>query len=211
MNMKTVPIKPRAHIVDDEPAVRDALGLLLSTAGIDSQAYDCAEAFLQSPACGAPVCLILDNRLPGLSGLDLLQRLSEQGSETAVIMVTAHGDIPTAVAAMKLGAFHFVEKPVDGESLLSVVDEALSRTEKTLDQLAEAQAFRLRRETLTQREAEVFDLLIEGLPTKSIAGRLDITARTAEHHRAAVMRKLEARSISHLLKMALNVKYSLKA
>jgi two-component system response regulator FixJ len=121
-------------------------------------------------------------------------------------MMTGHGDVPTAVAAMKLGAFHFAEKPFDAEAMLSVVEEALSRAEAVQDFRAEALAFRSRRELLTQREDEVFNLLVEGLPTKVIAARLDITARTAEHHRAAVMRKLEARSISHLMRMALNLK-----
>jgi two-component system response regulator FixJ len=121
-------------------------------------------------------------------------------------MMTGHGDVPTAVSAMKLGAFHFVEKPFDAEALLGAVEEALSRAEAIQDLQAEALAFRSRRETLTQREEEVFELLIEGLPTKLIAARLQITARTTEHHRAAVMRKLEARSISHLMRMALDLK-----
>ena len=199
----------RVLIVDDEAEVRESVALLLSTAGIETEAYKSAEDFLNSAASGSPVCVILDYRLPGINEIDVLRELADRGSEAAVIMVTGHGDIPTAVAAMKHGAFHFVEKPIDAETLVSTVEEALSRTGQAQDQFALAQAFRARRETLTQREAEVFDLLLEGLPTKVIAHRLEITARTAEHHRAAVMRKLEAKSISHLLKMALNVKYSL--
>ncbi len=153
--------------------------------------------------------MLLDNRMPGLSGLELLQRLTQSGSKAAVIMMTGHGDVPTAVAAMKLGAFHFVEKPFDAEALLSTVEEALSQSEQIRDFHAEAQSFAARRELLSQREEEVFALLLEGHPTKVIAGRLDITVRTAEHHRAAVMRKFEARSISHLMRMALNLKHSL--
>jgi len=149
--------------------------------------------------------VILDNRMAGMSGLDLLRRLKESRSDATIIMLTGHADVPTAVAAMKLGAFHFVEKPFDGETLLNVVEEALSRADKIGDEIAEARAFARRRQSLTQREAEVFGLLMEGLPTKSIAARLDITGRTAEHHRAAVMRKLEARSISHLMRMSLNL------
>jgi two-component system response regulator FixJ len=203
MRPKQTDLERRVHIVDDEPEVRESLALLLSTAGIESIEYPSAEDYLDASGFDEVACLILDNRLPGLGGLELLRRLAESGGETAVIMMTGHGDVPTAVAAMKLGAFHFVEKPFDAEQLLVVVEEALSRAGSARDSRAEALAFKTRRETLTAREEEVFALLIEGLPTKVIAGRLDITSRTAEHHRGAVMRKLEARSISHLMKMAL--------
>ena len=201
----------RVLIVDDEAEVRNSVALLLSTAGIETEAFASAEDFLNSPSIHVPVCVILDYRLPGINGIDTLRELADRGSEAAVIMVTGHGDIPTAVAAMKQGAFHFVEKPIDAETLISAVEEALSHTGKAQDRFSQALAFRARRETLTQREAEVFELLLEGLPTKVIAHRLEVTARTAEHHRAAVMRKLEAKSVSHLLKMTLNAKYSLTA
>jgi two-component system response regulator FixJ len=144
--------------------------------------------------------------MAGMSGLDLLRRLKEIGSEATIIMMTGHADVPTAVSAMKLGAFHFIEKPFDGEALLAAVEEALSRAERIGDEIAEREAFAVRFKSLTQREAEVFGLLVEGAPTKVIATRLDITGRTAEHHRASVMRKLEARSISHLMRMALNIR-----
>jgi len=199
----TKPTRRLVHIVDDEQEVRDSLALLLSTADIDSVTHASAEAYLEAAPLIAPTCVILDNRLPGLSGIELLRRISESGSDAAVIMMTGHGDVPTAVAAMKLGAFHFVEKPFDAEALLGAVEEALSRARESHDLLAEANSFRARRATLTQREEEVFALLLEGLPTKVIASRLDITSRTAEHHRAAVMHKLEARSISHLIRVAL--------
>jgi len=196
-------LKRRAHVIDDEPEIREGLALLLSTAQIATTGHASAEAYLASPAGSGPSCLIVDNRLPGLSGLQLLKRLKDEGSALPVILITGHGDVPTAVAAMKLGAFHFFEKPFDGESLLTAVEEALTKTEDAQDEIALAEAFRARRDTLSHRESEVFDLLLEGLPTKSIAERLAITARTAEHHRAAVMRKLEAKSISHLMRMTL--------
>ena len=188
-----MPTRRRVQIVDDEPEVREALALLLSTAGIESMAHESAEAYLEAVPLAEPACVILDNRLPGLSGLELLRRIAESGGHAAVIMMTGHGDVPTAVAAMKLGAFHFAEKPFDAEALLSAVEEALARAEAVQDLRAESQAFRSRRELLTQRENEVFELLIDGPPHyKVIAGRLEITARTAEHHRAAVMRKLRS-------------------
>jgi two-component system response regulator FixJ len=203
MDPKTKSAKRLAHIVDDDPEVRDSLAFLLSTAAIETVTHPTGEAYLEIAAPSDPNCVILDNRLPGLSGLDLLKRISDSGGGAAVIMMTGHGDVPTAVAAMKLGAFHFVEKPFDAEVLLGVVEEALARAEEIHDSQAEARDYRTRRALLTQREEEVFALLLEGLPTKAIAARLDITSRTTEHHRAAVMHKFEARSISHLMRMAL--------
>jgi FixJ family two-component response regulator len=197
---------PMIHVVDDEPELRESLALLLSTAGVETVLHASAQSFLDSGAHRAPICILLDNRMPGMSGLDLLKRLKELGSEATVVMMTGHADVPTAVAAMKLGAFHFLEKPFDGEALLSAVEEALTRASKIGGEITEINRFAECHKTLTQREAEVFDLLVEGLPTKVLAARLDITSRTAEHHRAAVMRKLEARSIAHLMRMALTVK-----
>jgi two-component system response regulator FixJ len=177
-------LKPRVHIIDDEPALRESIATLLSTAGIEPLTHESAEAFLESGVHEMAVCAILDNRMTGMSGLELLQRLKELRSEATIIMLTGHADVPTAVAAMK---------------------DALSRADKISDEIAETQAFAQRCHTLTQREAEVFTLLLEGLPTKAIAAKLNITGRTAEHHRAAVMRKLEARSISHLMRVALSL------
>ena len=191
------------HIVDDEADIRRALEMMLSASKIETRAYGSAEEYLDEVSISEPTCVLLDNRLPGMSGLDLLKRFGEANSEAAIIMMTGHGDIPTAVNAMKLGAFHFVEKPFDAEDLLVVVEEAISRTATLRDLQEEARQFRACRDQLTQRELEVFDLLLQGLPTKSIASRLGITARTAEHHRAAVFRKFNARSISHLMRMAL--------
>lgn len=191
------------HVVDDDPGVREALAMMFSTADIESRAYESAEAFIASRFVRDPVCLVLDYRLPGMSGLDLLRRLRDAGSRAAVIMLTGHADVPTAVAAMKLGAFHFIEKPLDGETLLNAVEEALARTIQTQDEGDETRAFRARLGTLSPREREVYDLMVEGMPTKVIAGKLDLSTRTAEHHRAAVMHKLDAKSISHLMRLAL--------
>ena len=191
-------------IVDDEARVRDALVLLLSTAQIESRTYTSAEEYLASVRWDEPACVLLDNQLPGLSGIDLLKHIAEAASDTAVIMITGYADVPTAVAAMRAGAYHFVQKPIDAEALLIIVEEALARSDKILDHLAETQEVGSRCGLLTPREREVFDLLVEGMPTKLIAHRLGITSRTAEHHRAAVMHKMQARTISHLVRMALS-------
>jgi len=198
-----MPLRRHVYIVDDDAKVRDALSLLLSTAGIESQMFGSAEEYLAIAGLTEPGCIILDNQLPGLSGLELLKRIADATGDTAVIMITGHGDVPTAVAAMRAGALHFVEKPFDAEALLITVEEALQRTDRVRDLQSELRELRSRRALLTKREQEVLDLLVEGLPTKLIGGRLKISARTVEHHRAAVMQKMQARTISHLVRMAL--------
>jgi FixJ family two-component response regulator len=205
MDLIIVPDERCVHIVDDEATVRDALAVLLSTAGIKSRAYASAEEYLASVPLSEPACVILDNQLPGLSGMKLLRRITDAASNTGVVMITGYGDVPTAVSAMKAGAFHFVQKPFDAEALLIIVEETLARADDVRDHQAEIQEFRMRGALLTQREREVLTLLIEGLPTKLIAHRLGISARTTEHHRAAVMQKMEARTISHLVQMALSL------
>jgi FixJ family two-component response regulator len=193
------------HIVDDEVRIRDSLAVLLSTAGIESRAYASAEEYLASAPLSEAACVILDNQLPGLSGMELLKRLANTASNAAVIIITGYGDVPTAVSAMKVGAFHFVEKPLDAAALLITVEEALARADKDRDLQAEMQEFRKRCALLTQREREVMTLLVEGMTTKLIAHHLGISARTTEHHRAAVMEKMQARTISHLVRMALTL------
>jgi two-component system response regulator FixJ len=191
-------------IVDDEASVCESLALLLSTAEIESQTYASAEDYLASASLDESACVILDNQLPGLSGIGLLKRIAAAGGDTAVILITGHGDVPTAVSAMKCGAFHFIEKPLDPEALLLTVEQALARTEESRGRQTQVQEFRSRCALLTQREHEVFALLVDGLPTKLIAHQLGITPRTTEHHRAAVMHKMQASTISHLVRMALS-------
>jgi FixJ family two-component response regulator len=190
------------HIVDDEAKVRDALTLLLSTAQIESRSYNSAEEYLTSKPLKEPACILLDNQLPGMSGIELLKRIVAATNDSTVIMITAYGDVPTAVLAMKAGAFHFVQKPFDAEALLATVEEALSRGDEVGDAPLEMNGFKARQALLTQREMEVLALLLEGLPTKLIAHQLRISSRTAEHHRAAVIQKMHARNISDLMRMA---------
>jgi two-component system response regulator FixJ len=193
------------HIIDDEAKVRDALTLLLSTAQIESRCYASAEEYLASVPLKKPACILLDNQLPGMSGIELLKRITGAASNSAVIMITGYGDVPTAVSAMKLGAFHFVEKPFDAEALLITVEEALSRADEGHYLQQEIAEIKARLALLTLREQEVLALLLEGLPTKLIARHLGISTRTIEHHRAAVMQKMQARNISHLVRMTLSI------
>jgi two-component system response regulator FixJ len=190
------------HIVDDEAEVRDALTLLLSTAQIESKSYGSAEEYLSLHPLKERACVLLDNQLPGMSGIGLLKRIVAEASNSTVIMITAYGDVPTAVLAMKAGAFHFVEKPFDAEALLATVEDALSLADISRGDSDEIREFNARQALLTQREREVLALLLEGLPTKLIAHELRISSRTAEHHRAAVIQKMQARNISHLMRMA---------
>jgi two-component system response regulator FixJ len=190
------------HIVDDEAKVRDALSLLLSTAQIESRSYGSAEEYLTLNPLAEPACILLDNQLPGMSGIELLRHVVAASRDSTVIMITAYGDVPTAVLAMRAGAFHFVQKPFDAEALLTTVEEALSRSDEADDPPLEMKGFKARQALLTQREREVLALLLEGLPTKLIAHHLRISSRTAEQHRAAVIQKMQARNISHLMRMA---------
>jgi FixJ family two-component response regulator len=192
----------RVHIVDDEAEVLDALSLLLSTAQIESRSYGSAEEYLTLNSLKEPACILLDNQLPGMSGIKLLRHVVAATRDATVIMITAYGDVPTAVLAMKAGAFHFVQKPFDAEALLATVEEALSRSDEDGDAPLEMKEFKARQALLTQREREVLALLLEGLPTKLIAHQLRISSRTAEHHRAAVIQKMQARNISQLMRMA---------
>jgi two-component system response regulator FixJ len=200
-----MPCERCVHIVDDEAKVRDALTLLLSTAQIEARSYGSAEEFLASNQLKKPACVLLDSQLPGMSGIELLKHIVATASDSAVIMITAYGDVPTAVLAMKAGAFHFVQKPFDAEALLATVEDALSRADDAGGALQQITEFRARFALLTHREREVLALLLEGLPTKLIAHHLHISSRTAEHHRAAVIQKMRARNISHLVRMALNL------
>jgi two-component system, LuxR family, response regulator FixJ len=140
-----------------------------------------------------------------MSGIELLKRIVAATSNSAVVMITAYGDVPTAVLAMKAGAFHFVQKPFDAEALLTAVEEALSRADDARDVVQETEEFKARLTLLTPREREILALLLEGSPTKLIADRLQISARTVEHHRAAVMQKTRAHTISHLLRKMLSL------
>jgi FixJ family two-component response regulator len=197
----------RIHVVDDEPEVLEALSVLLGSADFEAIGFASAEAFLTSDGEREAACLLLDNNLPGMSGLDLLRRMNANGSRASVIMLTGRGDVPTAVEAMKNGALHFLEKPFDPDALLVLVEEGFSRSsEKPQDSTFDPIAFRRALDELSEREREVYALMIEGTPTKIIAHRLSISIRTVEHHRASVMRKLNMRSLSHLIRAAMTLK-----
>jgi len=194
------------HVIDDEVDVCEALKVLLHTAGLEARTYSSAEEFLSEVLIAKPMCLLVDVRLPGMSGIDLVQHLQEGPVRPVVVMMTGHGDIPMAVKAMRMGALHFLEKPFDPVELLQTLEEALQRVSELVDEEAAASAVEARFRLLTRREQEVMGLLAEGLPTKLLASRLGISTRTAEHHRAAVLKKMEARTVSHLVRMSMGLR-----
>lgn len=193
--------EPDIFVVDDDPQLREALGLLLGTAGYTVRSFKSAEAMVDALPSEQPVCALVDLIMPGMGGLALVRELVRRQRASSIIVVTGHGDVPMAVEAMKAGAMHFIEKPFEPETLLDLVGEAMQRTRQLSRELHQIYTLRQSIAALTTREREVLQLLAEGSPNKAIAGTLDISVRTAEHHRAAVMRKMGARTISQLLRM----------
>jgi two-component system response regulator FixJ len=194
------------HIVDDDAAVRDALCVLLEARGVRCRTFPTAEAFLASLKPKTPVCAVVDICLPGLTGLELQQELADRKIASALVVRTGHGNVAMAVEAMRAGAVHFIEKPLDPERLLDAIDEAVARRDEIAEQSAKRARTEARLERLTPREREVLSLLIEGHLNKVIAGRLGISTRTAEHHRAHIMAKMEAPTLSHLIRLTLEAR-----
>jgi two-component system response regulator FixJ len=195
--------EPIVHVVDDDDAVRESLSFLFSTAGIDVRCYESPKPFLESLPVSTPTCVVTDIRMPGMTGVDLLRRLRELGHALPVIVITGHGDVTLAVEAMKLGAVDFIEKPFDGEVLLAAVRSALKEqaSEAEVDAARAAAAAKLA--SLSTRERQVLDGLVSGNPNKTIAFDLGISPRTVEVYRANLMSKMQASSLSELVRMAL--------
>jgi two-component system response regulator FixJ len=193
------------YVIDDEADVCEALKVLLHTAGLEARTYASAEEFLAEVKLSKPICLLVDVRLPGMNGLELVRQLQQGPIRPVVVMITGHGDVPLAVKAMRAGALHFMEKPFDPPELLQTLEEALLRVSEIAAEEATSAAIETNYRSLTPREQEVMTLLAEGMPTKLLATRLGISTRTAEHHRAAVLRKMNARTVSHLARMSISL------
>jgi two-component system, LuxR family, response regulator FixJ len=191
------------QIIDDDDALRDSLTFLLSSVGIEAKSHESAAAYLNDPQRDASGCIITDVRMPGMSGLDLLRKLKSDGVSVPVIVMTGHGDVPLAVEAMKLGAFDFIEKPFDDDALLISVRGALGVQEKHAREESQRQEIENRLTQLSTRERQVLDGLVAGHANKVIAFDLGISPRTVEIYRANVMTKMQANSLSDLVRMAL--------
>jgi len=193
------------HVIDDDEAIRESLAFLLRAARIGVKTYPSAAAFLDAPREAATSCVITDVRMPGMSGLDLLRRLKELEIALPVIVITGHGDVPLAVEAMKIGAVDFLEKPFDEEVLLASVRSALREHDAQARRHTERGEVEARLATLSNREREVLDGLVAGRANKQIAFDLGISPRTVEIYRANLMAKMQAGSLSELVRMALIV------
>jgi two-component system response regulator FixJ len=194
---------PIICVVDDDAAARSSLSLLLKSLGLAATAYDSAAAFLAGYDPEQPGCLLLDIRMPGISGLELQQQLNQRGALAPIIFITGHGDVAMAVEAMRRGAFDFLQKPFRDQELLDRVQRALTTDRSIREQLREHEALRRRLGSLTAREHDVLDLVAGGVPNKIIAHKLGISQRTVEIHRARVMEKMGADSLAGLVHMIL--------
>ena len=197
--------EPVIHIIDDDEAIRDSLAFLLDTADMKVRTYDSAETFLAGIGDLQPGCVITYLRMPGLSGLDLVERLKDLNLAIPVIVITGHGDVPLAVEAMRAGVSDFIEKPFDDSAILGSLKLALSRNQDQGQQDAARAATAQRLESLSQRERQVLDGLVSGRANKVIAYDLGISPRTVEVYRANLMTKMQASSLSELVRMALLV------
>lgn len=193
--------KPIIYVVDDDDGMRRALSLLLSTVGYTTEVYARPGDFLAHFKREEPGCLVLDIRMPEMSGLELQQQLNRSGCMLPIIFITGHGDVPMAVQAMKAGAFEFIQKPFRDQDLLDQINHALQHDAENRKGVARRTEVLRRIESLTPRERQVMDLVVEGGANKVIAIDLGLSERTVEIHRAKVMEKMGARSVAHLVKL----------
>lgn len=195
------------HVVDDDPATRDAMHALLDSAGLDPRIHATAEEFLANTELDSTGCLVADLRMPGMSGLELQYRVRETWPDMPVIFITGHGNISAAVRAMRAGADDFLTKPVDDEVLLERLHEVLARRADGVQQQFECDKVLARMAELTPREREVMDGVVEGRSSKVIARDLDISPKTVELHRAHMMEKMAAASIAELVRLCVFVEH----
>lgn len=193
------------HVVDDDVDVRKSLGFLLATADFAVRLYESATAFLATEPKDVEGCIVTDVRMPGIDGIEFLRQLKSRGLNVPVIVMTGHADVALAVQAMKEGAADFIEKPFDDQVLIDSLRSALTHRSQPIAAHPQSTEIRKNLATLSERERQVLDGLVSGLPNKTIAYDLGISPRTVEIHRANVMSKMGAGSLSHLVRMALIV------
>jgi FixJ family two-component response regulator len=196
------PVKPVVVVIDDDPSVREAIDSLLRSIGLEARSFDSAEKFKRATLPDVPGCIILDVRMPGQSGLDLQRELIDESEKRPIIFITAHGDVPMAVRAMKAGAVEFLSKPFRDQELLDAIQLAIERSRAEFERAAAATDLTRRFETLTVREREVMARVVSGRLNKQIAAELNLSEITVKVHRAHVMRKMQANSVAELVRMA---------
>ena len=189
------------YVVEDDPSVRDSLSLLLQLRGFSTATFDSAEAFLEGDALERPACVLADVRLPGMSGLDLQRKLAGRRAALPFVVMTAHGDVATARAALRDGAVDFLEKPIDEQDLIEAITVALRSDHAQVEKARNRETMLGRMQRLTERELEVFERVTSGLHNREIAEEFGISQRTVEVHRARVMEKLQARRVADLFRL----------
>lgn len=197
--MRPLETAPLVCVVDDDEALRDSLRWLLESEGYRVAAYPTAERFLAASVPRDASCLLLDMRMPGMTGLELQQELNRRGAALPLIFITGHGDIPMAVSALQGGAFHFIEKPFNDSQLLALIRRAIASAQSAPVQRIQRHTTAARLKTLSEREKQVMDLVISGLRNKQIADKLDLSIKTVEAHRARVMEKMQAKTVAELV------------
>jgi two-component system, LuxR family, response regulator FixJ len=196
---------PTIFVIDDHAAVRDALGEMLSVFGYAVKTYESADRFLEALDREVSGCIVADVRMPGTDGIELVRELARRNVALPVVLVSGHADVPMAVAAIKSGAEDFIEKPVDDAQLVAAINRALTRTfeQRNFHKLESALDARFAR--LTPRQAEIFDLVVEGFTSHAISAKLNISVRTVESYRAEVMEKMQAESVAALVRQAIRL------
>lgn len=189
-------------IIDDDPSVRRSLARLLVSSGHEARVFASAQEFLNSADCDGVSCIVSDLRMPGMSGLQLQETLRARLPEVSIVFITGHGNVPSSVTAMKAGAVDFLEKPVKADQLIAALDRAIERTRSLKAHFTEIQNLKLRYETLTAREREVFALVAAGLLNKQVGAELGVAEKTIKQHRGRVMAKMGAESLADLVRMA---------
>jgi two-component system response regulator FixJ len=189
-------------VIDDQAAVRDALGEMLRVFGYTVRTFESADAFLAAMTGAETGCIVADVRMPGTDGIELVRNLQRRGMPLPVVLISGHADVPMAVAAIKAGAEDFIEKPVDDVQLLAAINRSLARTFARQQSLGELQG---QFERLTAREVEVMDLVVQGYTSQAIASRLNISARTVESYRVQIMDKMKAPSVAVLVRLAIRL------
>lgn len=198
-----MPTELVVHVVDDDAAIRDSLSFLLETTDIAARTYDSAAALLARAEGLEPGCILTDVRMPEMNGLEMVRRLTELGVRHPVIVMTGHADVPLAIEAMRAGVKDFIEKPFDDEALLASIRSALAVGAEALEQEGHGAELRARLDSLSPRERQVLDGLVAGQANKVIAYDLGLSPRTVEVYRANVMTKMQARSLSELVRMSM--------
>ena len=200
---EAAPSKATVFVVDDDQAMRNSLKWLIESVGVMVESFASADDFLARYDPARPGCLVLDVRMPGMSGLELQEHLASRNIRIPAVIITGHGDVPMAVRAMKAGAVDFIEKPFNDEALLDAIRRALAFEERARSAQSEHHEIQRRFSHLTPREREVMDMVTEGRSNKEIANTLGVSAKTIEAHRARVMEKMQARSLAELVRMAM--------